>query len=48
MSTIIVGAVVLAAFAFVIFHLIGKKQKGETSCGSCGGCANSAYCHIKK
>lgn len=48
MSTFIVGGLVLAAFVAVVLNLLKKKKRGETSCGSCSGCANSAYCHINK
>lgn len=48
MSTFIVGSLVIGAFLFVILNTINKKKKGESSCGSCSGCANSSYCHEKK
>ncbi|WP_081906937.1 FeoB-associated Cys-rich membrane protein [Kingella negevensis] len=35
---IIVGAIVLAAVAFVVRKYFWKSKKASGGCGSCGGC----------
>lgn len=48
-STVIVGAIVLLIFLWIIIREIKNKKngKGGCSCG-CGGCSMSDVCHPKK
>lgn len=48
MATFIVGSIVLGAFAAVGISTYRNKKKGRSSCGSCKGCGNAAYCHSRK
>lgn len=45
-STIIIGAVLLAIVAVIILNMARDKKKGKSSCGcNCKGCAISGSCH---
>ena len=46
MGNIIVGAVLLAAVAAVIFTMIRNKKKGKSSCGC--GCSTCGACGCSK
>lgn len=48
-ATIIVGAIVLALVAIVVWKMASDKKKGKSSCGAgCVQCPNAAYCHPQK
>ena len=47
-GTLLVGFVLLAVVALVIFKLCRDKRKGRSSCGcNCGDCPASKVCHKK-
>lgn len=48
-GTVIVGALLLAAVAFVIVKMIKDKKSGKSSCGcNCPGCSGGKCpCRIK-
>ena len=49
MGTIVIGAILAAAVAAVIVHMVRNKKKGRSSCGcGCSGCAMNGSCHPKK
>lgn len=49
LSTILVGLVVLALLAAVVFYMICQKKRGESSCGcGCANCAMHDTCHESK
>lgn len=44
-GSIAVGAMLLAAVAVIIVHMILDKRSGKCSCGgNCGGCGNCGHC----
>lgn len=48
-GTIFIGAILAAAVAAVIVHMVRNKKKGRSSCGcGCSGCAMNGSCHPKK
>ena len=46
LSWLILGLVLLALGA-VLWNMIRKKRRGESSCGSCNGCPMSGTCGKK-
>lgn len=45
-STIIIGVALLGIIGAVIGAMIGKKKRGESSCGcGCSSCAMHDSCH---
>jgi hypothetical protein len=48
-GTIILSLLLAAIVAAILVHLVGKKKRGESSCGcNCEGCASAGLCHPKK
>ena len=48
-GTIFIGAILAAAVAAVIVHMVRNKKRGRSSCGcGCSGCAMNGSCHPKK
>lgn len=48
-GTIFIGAILAAAVAAVIVHMVRNKKKGRSSCGcGCSGCTMNGSCHPKK
>lgn len=48
LSTILIGAVLVAVIAGILTSLIQNKKKGKSSCGcECGECAMKNACHNK-
>lgn len=47
MENIIVGLIVAAAAAFVVYRFFGKKNRGKCGCG-CSGCAEDKAIKIDK
>lgn len=46
LPTIIIAAIIAAAFAAVLIRGIINKKKGKSSCScGCGGCAMKESCH---
>lgn len=44
--TILIIAVLMAFFGWLVYTLIRDKRKGKTSCcGGCAGCAMAGHCH---
>jgi hypothetical protein len=44
--TILIIAVLIAFFGFLVYTLIRDKRKGKSSCcGGCAGCAMAGQCH---
>ena len=44
--TILIIAVLIAFFGWLVYTLIRDKKKGKSSCcGSCAGCAMAGHCH---
>lgn len=44
--TILIIAVLMAFFGWLVYTLIRDKRKGKTSCcGGCAGCAMAGQCH---
>lgn len=49
LSSIIIGAVLIAAVVLIIMSLRKNKKEGKSSCGcGCTNCAMSGACHNKK
>ena len=47
-GNIVVGLVLTAVVAFIIFKMISDRRKGKSSCGcGCADCAMSSQCHKK-
>jgi hypothetical protein len=46
LATILISLALLAVFSLVIFNIVRKRKRGESSCGSCcSGCALADKCH---
>lgn len=46
MFTILIIAVLVAFFGWLLYTLIRDKKKGKSSCcGGCAGCAMAGKCH---
>ena len=44
--TILIIAVLIAFFGWLVYTLIRDKKKGKSSCcGGCAGCAMAGHCH---
>ena len=44
--TILIIAVLIAFFGWLVYTLIRDKKKGKSSCcGGCAGCAMAGQCH---
>lgn len=49
LSTIIIGAIVLAAVVLILVNMIKDRKKGKSSCGcGCANCPSSGMCHNSK
>lgn len=49
LSTIIIGAILLAIIVLIIVRMVGNKRKGKSSCGcGCSSCSMESVCHKKK
>lgn len=45
-GTILIIAVLMAFFGWLVYTLIRDKRKGKASCcGGCAGCAMAGHCH---
>lgn len=40
----IILAFILAVLAFAVYRLIRRRQKGESRCVGCSGCAHAVSC----
>lgn len=46
LGTLIVGLVLAAIVAVIIYSMVKDKKQGKNSCGcGCSGCPNSGLCH---
>ena len=44
--TILICAVLIAFFGWLVYTLIRDKKQGKSSCcGGCAGCAMAGHCH---
>lgn len=49
LGTIIIGLVVLAVLALIVFKLIKDRRKGKSGCGcGCQNCPSAGCCHKQK
>lgn len=49
LGTILIGAVLLAIIAAILWRMIRNRKKGSCSCGSgCEHCAGASACHGEK
>ena len=46
LGNIFVGALLVLILALIIMNLIGKKKKGQSTCGcGCSNCPSAGMCH---
>lgn len=46
LGTIIVGVILLAIVAVIVFKVVKDKKKGKPSCGcNCANCPSACNCH---
>ena len=46
LPTVLIIAVLIAFFGFLVYTLIRDKRNGKSSCcGGCAGCAMAGQCH---
>lgn len=47
-GTIIIAAILLLIVVLIVINLVGKKKKGQSTCGcGCSDCPSSDMCHKK-
>ncbi|MCM1333869.1 MAG: FeoB-associated Cys-rich membrane protein [Bacteroides sp.] len=49
LGTIVVGLILLAVVALILFGMRREKKAGKHSCGGgCAGCPGACFCHKEK